>query len=57
MVLLVLIIYIPFLHEAFSTFALPLMDWLIVAVLSVTMVPVLEIAKWFDRRGWFGVVE
>ncbi len=57
MVLLVLIIYVPFLHEAFSTYALPLMDWLIVGVLSVTIVPVLEIAKWFERRGWFGVVD
>ncbi|MBK9210327.1 MAG: cation-translocating P-type ATPase [Anaerolineales bacterium] len=57
MVLLVLIIYVPFLHEAFSTYALPLMDWLIVIVLSVTIVPVLEIAKWFERRGWFGVVD
>ncbi len=57
MVLLVLIIYIPFLNEAFSTYALPLMDWLIVGALSLTIVPVLEIAKWFERRGWFGVVE
>jgi len=53
----VLIIYIPFLNEAFSTYALPLMDWLIVGALSLTIVPVLEIAKWFERRGWFGVVE
>lgn len=57
MVLLVLIVYLPFLHEAFSTYALPLMDWLIVGGLSVTIVPVLEIAKWMERRGWFGVVE
>jgi Ca2+-transporting ATPase len=57
MVLLVLIIYLPFLHEAFSTYALPLMDWLIVGGLAVTIVPVLEIAKWMERRGWFGLVE
>jgi Ca2+-transporting ATPase len=56
-VLLVLIVYLPFLHEAFSTYALPLMDWLIIGGLSITIVPVLEIAKWFERRGWFGVVE
>lgn len=56
-VLLVLIIYVPFLHDAFSTYALPWMDWLIVSLLAVTIVPVLELAKWFERRGWFGVVE
>jgi len=54
MILLVLIIYLPFLHEAFSTYALPLVDWLIVGGLSVTIVPVLELAKWMERRGWFG---
>ena len=57
MVLLVLIIYVPFLHDAFSTYTLPWMDWLIVSLLSVTIVPVLEAAKWLERRGWFGVME
>jgi Ca2+-transporting ATPase len=57
MVLLVLIIYLPFLHKAFSTYALPLIDWLIVGGLAATIVPVLEIAKWMERRGWFGIVE
>ena len=56
-ILLVLIIYLPFLHEAFSTYALPLVDWLIVGGLAVTVVPVLEVAKWMERRGWFGKVE
>jgi Ca2+-transporting ATPase len=52
-----LIVYLPFLHESFSTYSLPLIDWLIVAVLSVTIVPVLEFAKWLVRRGLFGTVE
>jgi P-type Ca2+ transporter type 2C len=56
-VLLVLIIHLPFLHEAFNTYALPLIDWLIVGGLAVTIVPVLEIAKWMERRGWFGKVD
>ncbi|MFZ6027177.1 MAG: cation-translocating P-type ATPase [Chloroflexota bacterium] len=55
-VLLFLIVYLPFLHEPFSTYALPLVDWLIVGGLAVTIVPVLEIAKWMERRGWFGEV-
>jgi Ca2+-transporting ATPase len=57
MVLLVLIIYLPFLHEAFSTYAMPLVDWLIVFGLSITIVPVLEISKWMERKGWFGKLE
>lgn len=57
LVLLVLIIYLPFLREAFSTYALPLIDWLIVFGLALTIMPVLELAKWMERRGWFGVVE
>lgn len=56
-ILLVLIIYLPFLHEAFSTHALPLVDWLIVGGLALSVVPVLEAAKWMERRGWFGKVE
>ncbi len=57
LVLLVLIVYLPFLHDAFSTYSLPMLDWLIVFVLSVTIVPVLEIAKWLVRRGYFGKVD
>ncbi len=57
LVLLVLIVYVPFLHDAFSTYYLPMMDWLIVFALSVTIVPVLEFAKWLVRRGYFGKVE
>ena len=57
LVLLVLIIYVPFLNEAFSTYALPLMDWLIVFGLAFSVMPVLEIAKWMERRDWFGKVE
>ena len=55
--LLLLIIYLPFLHEAFSTYSLPFMDWLIIGGLALTIVPVLESAKWMERKGWFGQVE
>jgi len=53
-VLLILIIYVPFLHDAFSTYYLPLVDWIIISGLAFTIVPVLELAKWMERRGWFG---
>ena len=54
LVLLVLIVYLPFLHSAFTTYSLPLMDWVIVEILAFTVSPVLELAKWMERRGWFG---
>jgi Ca2+-transporting ATPase len=57
MALLVVIIYVPFLHDAFGTYYLPLMDWLIIGGLAVTIVPVLETAKWMERRGWFGKLD
>jgi P-type Ca2+ transporter type 2C len=52
--LLMVIIYLPFLHKAFGTYYLPLVDWGIVFGLAFSVVPVLEIAKWMERRGWFG---
>lgn len=55
--LLLLIIYLPALHEAFSTFALTMQDWLIILGLSLTVSPVLEMVKWMERRGWFGTLE
>ena len=56
-VLLLLIVYLPFLHEPFNTFSLTLVDWLIVGVLAVTIVPVLETVKWMVRKGWFGQID
>jgi Ca2+-transporting ATPase len=57
LVLLVLIVYVPFLQQAFGTYALPLEDWLIIGALSLTIMPVLELTKWMVRRGWLGEVE
>ncbi len=54
LLVLVLIVYVPFLHEPFGTFSLPLVDWLIVIGLAFTISPMLELAKWMERRGWFG---
>ena len=56
-VLLVVIIYVPFLHDAFGTYYLPLVDWVIVIPLALTIMPVLELAKWMERKGWFGKLE
>ena len=54
---LALIIYVPVLNEPFGTFPLPLMDWVIVVTAAFTVSPVLEIAKWMERRGWFGSLD
>ena len=55
--LLALVIYAPFLHEPFGTVALRPVDWLIAAALAFTVSPVLELAKWMERRGWFGPID
>jgi Ca2+-transporting ATPase len=56
-VLLLLIVYVPALHEPFNTFSLPLIDWVIIGALSLTISPVLELVKWMERKGWFGELE
>jgi P-type Ca2+ transporter type 2C len=51
---LVLIVYLPFLHEPFRTFSLTFSDWTDVLLISVTILPVLEFSKWLVRRGFLG---
>jgi len=45
LMLLVLIVYTPFLQRPFHTFSLSGFDWAIVILLACTIFPVLEIAK------------
>ncbi|MBI3740105.1 MAG: cation-translocating P-type ATPase [Chloroflexi bacterium] len=52
--LLSLIVYLPFLHKLFGTYSLTLIDWLIIVSVAFSVSPVLELAKWMERRGWFG---
>ena len=54
LLMLGLILYVPFLRDMFDTFSLPLRDWLIILSLAFTISPVLELAKWMERREWFG---
>jgi Ca2+-transporting ATPase len=53
-ILLVLIVYTPFLQESFHTFALSAVDWAIVILAAGTVFPVLEATKaifrWQERR-------
>ena len=52
-----LILYVPFLANVFGTLALPLRDWLIIVAAALTVSPILELAKWMERRGWFGELQ
>jgi P-type Ca2+ transporter type 2C len=54
LVLLGVIIYVPFLQKPFGTFSLSLVDWAIIVSMAFSVSPVLEAAKWMERRGWFG---
>lgn len=51
LLLLSLVVYLPPLHKPFGTFSLTGEDWLIVAGVAVTVMPVLEMAKLLVRRG------
>jgi Ca2+-transporting ATPase len=48
------VVYLPMLQTPVGTFSLPLIDWVIVIALVFTVSPVLELAKWMERRGCFG---
>ncbi len=57
MLLLMAVLYVPFLQVPFGTHGLGIGDWLFIVGSSATIVPVIEAAKWMERRGWFGTVE
>ncbi|MCM3900336.1 MAG: cation-translocating P-type ATPase [Pyrinomonadaceae bacterium] len=57
LVMLALILYVPLLERTFGTFGLSLRDWLIIIAAAFTVSPILELAKWSERRGWFGKLE
>jgi Ca2+-transporting ATPase len=54
--LLLLVLYLPFFQRAIGTFSPPAEDWLIITGAALTIFPVLESAKWMERRGWFGAM-
>jgi len=54
LLLMLVIIYVPFLQGLFRTFSLNALDWVIVILLAGTIFPVLEISKaiirWQERK-------
>ena len=51
--LLALVVYLPFLQGAFGTVGLAAGEVVLVLACAVTILPVLEAAKWLVRRGVF----
>ena len=54
LLLLGAVLYVPWLQAPFGTFALSWADWAVVLPCAFTILPVLELAKWCERQGWFG---
>jgi Ca2+-transporting ATPase len=57
LVLLVVIVYVPFLQQPFGTFTFAWTDWALTVALALTIVPVLEAVKWFERHGYLGELQ
>jgi Ca2+-transporting ATPase len=54
LLLLVAIVYVPFLQSAFGTYALTAGEWALAGVAALTVMPVLETVKWCQRHGYLG---
>jgi Ca2+-transporting ATPase len=54
LLILVLIVYVPFLQNLLGTFSMGAQDWLLIVALALTITPALEVLKWLARRGWLG---
>jgi Ca2+-transporting ATPase len=54
LMLLAVVVYAPFLQEAFGTFDFGWRDWALLSALSLTVMPLLEAVKWASRRGYLG---
>lgn len=52
--LLVVILYVPFLAQMFELSSISIGEWAFLIFWSHTILPVLEIGKWLERRGVFG---
>ncbi|RPJ42616.1 MAG: ATPase, partial [Chloroflexi bacterium] len=57
LLLILAVIYIPFLQTPFETYPLSTQDWWLIFGAAFSISPVIELAKWMLRRGWFGKVE
>jgi Ca2+-transporting ATPase len=56
LLLLAAVVYTPFLQGPFGTFSFRAGDWLLAGAVALTIVPVLELVKWLERRELFGAL-
>ena len=56
MILLLLVVYLPFLQVPFGTVNLTVVDWVVIIGAALTVAPVLELVKWLIRRGRLGAI-
>ncbi len=57
LLLLVVLLYVPVFQGPFGVFPLTLVDWVVVAGVALTIVPVLEGVKALERRGVLGATD
>ena len=57
LMLLGLIVYVPLLQTAFGMQALALWEWAVIIFWAHTILPLLEFAKWLERKQVFGASE
>jgi Ca2+-transporting ATPase len=55
MILLLVVVYLPFLQLPFGTVNLTAADWVVITGAALTVAPLLELVKWLIRRGRLGV--
>jgi Ca2+-transporting ATPase len=51
LLLLGVIVYVPFFQRLFGTFAMTSTDIVLTTAVAISVVPVLELVKWIERRG------
>ncbi|MFH1773383.1 MAG: calcium-transporting P-type ATPase, PMR1-type [Methanobacteriota archaeon] len=51
-IILLLVVYLPFLQAPFNTYSLSIADWIIAIFAALTIFPVLETAKFAAGRSW-----
>lgn len=57
LVLLMALLHIPALQKVFGLSDLTPLEWTVTTLAAASVVPVMELAKWMERKGWFGQMD
>ncbi len=57
LVLMMALLHIPALQEVFGLSDLTPLEWVATTAAAASVIPVLELAKWMERKGWFGQID